>query len=447
MYDLPSLIKLARKDSLLRGLISEEISHEVAKESFRNKSFPKSDRIASVPSEEWAKTQVLCKVASSEPISDLIDSREFPQGSNELAVRVLKKAYPQGNVFTPLESHLIKVAKLCSVDDNILQEFGDQVHFQFFKKALESKSDLWGDFLVVWEDSMPISKVAESIQTMQKEEAKTFRKLQNTKGQKTQKGDSLKEKKKRDRKDNKMQKLTQIMQTFENSKDAKSMMGAINALKAQVPPSKKEEIVNFRRKWEKYKETKKFENKETGNEVKYDSLPAAQRKEYMKNMYVQKIFNLAKSSGGDGSKKEDGKSDGDKGKSEGDKGKSEGDKGKSEGDKGKSDSSGGEGERSWEDTGLDAQTIKEMKAEGKTPDEAAAMTFGEGEGEGEPTSDAEAQVVDSQSEVSFEASPAPAKKSRKQKKYEAKGGQGNWKDNKSSRKASDEDEFLFDIQF
>ena len=35
MYDLPSLMKLARKDSILRGLISEEISHEVAKESFK----------------------------------------------------------------------------------------------------------------------------------------------------------------------------------------------------------------------------------------------------------------------------------------------------------------------------------------------------------------------------------------------------------------------------
>lgn len=38
------------------------------------------------------------------------------------------------------------------------------------------------------------------------------------------------------------------------------------------------------------------------------------------------------------------------------------------------------------------------------------------------------------------------KKSRKQKKYESKGGEGNWKDNKTSRKASEE-EILFDIEF
>ena len=65
------------------------------KRALKNNNLPKSDRIASVPSNEWAKTHVLCKVASSKPISDLIDSREFPQGSNDLAVRVLKKAYPE----------------------------------------------------------------------------------------------------------------------------------------------------------------------------------------------------------------------------------------------------------------------------------------------------------------------------------------------------------------
>ena len=77
----------------------------------------------------------------------------------------------------------------------------------------------------------------------------------------------------------------------------------------------------------------------------------SQRKEYMKKYVSSEDFSISLKIRGDGSKKEDGKSDGDKVRFDGDKGKSEGDKGKSDGDKGKSDSSGGEGERSWEDTG------------------------------------------------------------------------------------------------
>ena len=469
MYDLPSLLKLARKDTLLRGLISEEISHEVARENTRNNNLPKSDRIASIPSNEWAKTHVLCKVASSKPISDLIDSREFPQGSNELAVRVLKKAYPQGNA---LDNHLIKVAQLCMADEEVFYDFGEQVHFQLFKKAAfeginfdprnkRASSVRWAKMFFALEEYIEdsISKTADEAltkSTMKKEDVAMERGMRT----KQQKSTGKKEEAKLQRQEQQKSGKALLNRYKQQLLDDKASSGMKNKILKTVykiigkkSPALKEKKDQLRIKWDARKKEKvkvKFKTPagkdretevkiETTNNFKQIKNPDQQskyekiwRKEYGK--FISTLFSIANramSGGGGQAKKEDSS----KPSESGGESKSE------SGGEGKSDSGGGEKERSWEDTGLDAETIKEMKAEGKTPDEAAAMVFGEGEGdEDEPTSDAEAQIVDSQSEVSFEATPAPAKKSRKQKKYEAKGGQGNWKDNKKSRKASEEDE-------
>lgn len=482
MYDLPSLLKLARKDTLLRGLISEEISHEVARENLRNNNLPKSDRIASTPSNEWAKTQVLCKVASSEPISDLIDSRAFPQGSNELAVRVLKKAYPQGNA---LENHLIKVAQLCMADEEVFYDFGEQVHFQLFKKAAfeginfdprnkRASSVRWARMFFALEDYIEdsISKTADEAltkSTMKKEDVAMERGMRT----KQQKSQGKKEEAKLQRQEQQKSGKALLNRYKQQLLDDKASSGMKNKILKTVykiigkkSPALKEKKDQLRIKWDARKKEKvkvKFKNPagkdretevkiETTNNFKQIQNPDQQskyekiwRKEYGK--FISALFSIANramSGGGGKEKKEDSSKPSDSGaESKSDSGADSGGEGKSEG--------GGEKERSWDDTGLDAQTIKEMKAEGKTPDEALAMVYGEGEGqEDEPTSDAEAQVVDSQSEVSFEASPAPApapaKKSRKQKKYEAKGGQGNWKDNKKSRTASEEEE-PFEIEF
>ena len=153
-----------------------------------------------------------------------------------------------------------------------------------------------------------------------------FKQLGKKKKNKKQKGKSLRDKKKRDSKENKGQKITEALKNYDNATDAKSQNAAISALKAQVPPDKKDMIFKLRKQWESYKDSKTFTNEETKNEVKFESLPSEQQKEITKDKYLKKIKQLGKS---DTKKKDDSKKE-DKGKSDGGKGKSDGGKGKSD---------------------------------------------------------------------------------------------------------------------
>ncbi len=439
MYDLPSLMKLARKDSLLRGLISEEISHEVAKESFRNNKLPKSDRIASLPSNEWAKTHVLCKVASSKPISDLIDSRDFPQGSDELAFRVLKKASPKRNGFNPLENHLIKVAQLCMADEEVFYDFGEQVHFQLFKKAAfeainfdprnkKASSIRWTrmffDLENYLEDS--ISKTAEESltkSTMKKQDIKMERGMRT----KSQKSTGKKEEAKLQRQEQQKSGKALLNRYKQQLLDDKASSGMKNKILKTVykiigkkSPALKEKKDQLRIKWDARKKEKvkvKFKTPagkdretevkiETTNNFKQLKNPDQQskyekiwRKEYGK--FISSLFSIANRamSGGGGQAKKEDSSKPSESKSD------SGDKGKSDGDKGKSDSGGEKKERSWEDTGLDPSQIKEMKEKGFSPEEAAAAVFGgdDEENKDEPASDGEAKALADQSETSTKA--------------------------------------------
>ena len=433
MYDLPSLMKLARKDSLLRGLISEEISHEVAKESFKNNNLPKSDRIASVPSNEWAKTHVLCKVASSKSISDLIDSREFPQGSNALAVRVLKKAYPERNGFNPLENHLIKVAQLCMADEEVFYDFGEQVHFQLFKKAAfeainfdprnkKASSVRWTRMFFDLENYLEDSvfKTAEETLTkskMKKEDVAMERGMKNKQQKSTGKKEEAKLQRQEQQKSGKAL-LNRYKQQLLDDKASSGMKNKIIKTVYKIigkkSPALKEKKDQLRIKWDARKKEKvkvKFKTPagkdrevevkiETTNDFKKLKNPDQQakyekiwRKEYGK--FISSLFSIANramSGGGGAAKKEEPSKSTDTSKSDGDKGKSD------SGDKPKSDK----------------QKAQEMLSEIKDPNKRKEMEkvyqeggidalggalFG-GDEDDEPASDGEAKAIEQQSETS-----------------------------------------------
>lgn len=190
-----------------------------------------------------------------------------------------------------------------------------------------------------------------------------------------------------EKKTTKKQELTFLVSEYENAeptqrtaitKKIESMIRGKESTRENKP------LLNILTKWGLYESgEKKIKSPKTGKMVTWktlhgDSTTKEFAEEFRDKNYHKRLVALAKrviAQAGDGSKKkEDGAP-----KSEGAKAE-----GASESTT-KSDSGGGE--PTWEDTGLDANTIKEMKAEGKTPGEAAAMVYGQGEGQGEGQGD------------------------------------------------------------